>query len=96
MCYPEAMAEKSNTNKKVIAERSGMIALKTRVEELEKDLADIKRRLPWPEIIPMDDEASEIFALGMEDVYAGRVTPAFSSSKEFQEYRKNKRTVRHV
>jgi hypothetical protein len=92
------MKKKSSNNKRRAEQGTAHWAKK--FERLEKRVAalerDRKRRENWPEIIPLDDETREIFERGMEDVRAGRMTPAFSSSAEFEEYRMKKRANHHV
>jgi hypothetical protein len=61
------------------------------VKRLEKRVAELERQVNWPEIIPLDDDAREIYERGMEDVRAGRLTPAFRNMAEFKAWNKRQR-----
>jgi exonuclease VII small subunit len=85
---------KKPKNNKSRTER-GTVHLAETVKRLEKRVAALerarKRDENWPEIIPMDDEAREIFERGMEDVRAGRLTPAFKSMAELKAWNKRQK-----
>jgi predicted nucleic acid-binding protein len=74
---------------KAIGER-GTSHLAETVKRLEKRVAALerarKREETWPEIIPLDDEAREIYGRGMAELRAGHVTPVFSSIEEMHAY----------
>src|SRR5437763_10488252 len=69
----------------------GTAHLAKTVKRLEKRVADLERQVNWPEIIPMDNEAREIYERGMAEVKAGHMTPAFRNMAEFKAWNKRQR-----
>ena len=58
---------------------------------MEKRVTELERQVNWPEVIPLDDEAREIFERGMAEIRAGKVTPAFKNMAEFKAWNKRQR-----
>jgi len=76
---------KPKKNRKSIGER-GTPHLAETVKRLEKRVAELERKAHWPEVIPLDDEAREIYEAGLVQLRAGHVTPSFKSMAEFKEW----------
>jgi len=76
---------KPKINKKTMGER-GTPHLAETVKRLEKRVAELERQVNWPQVIPLDGEAREIYEAGLVQLRAGHVTPSFKSMAEFKEW----------
>jgi hypothetical protein len=75
--------------KRTMKER-GIADLAKAVRQLQRDVADLKKA-SWPPIVHATPQEKRMFKRALAEIRAGHMTPAFSNSAEFREYREGKR-----